>query len=250
MRSKTARAGMALLAASSVAALMSGAHAASPKVEPAKVTEIAGTSLNQLALEPRAVERLGLKTTVIGSSVVARKRTVAAQVLSASGQSRLRTDMPSTASAAPGTLVRVLPIWDAGEIAKDLPARVLSVIRREPFDAKQATFVFAPPADKGALVYQLGGGEQAMRPEQRVLIELSYRPKQQASVPFSAIFYDAKGGAWVYKVSAPLTYVRHAVSVAYVEGETAILTEGPPAGTEIVTQGASLLAGIEFKIGH
>ena len=79
MRKKTARTAMALLAASTVSALMSGVYAASPKVEPAKVMEIAGTSLHQLTLDPHAAERLGLKTTVVGSSVVSRKRTVAAQ---------------------------------------------------------------------------------------------------------------------------------------------------------------------------
>lgn len=66
-----------------------------------------------------------------------------------------------------------------------------------------------------------------------------------SAVPYSAIWYDAKGGAFVYVVTAPLSYVRAPITVDRVEGDQAILSAGPEAGTEIVTQGAAELYGAE-----
>jgi uncharacterized protein YcfL len=65
------------------------------------------------------------------------------------------------------------------------------------------------------------------------------------AVPYSAIWYDAKGGSFVYVVTAPLSYVRAPITVEGVEGDQAILSAGPEAGTEIVTQGAAELYGAE-----
>ena len=65
------------------------------------------------------------------------------------------------------------------------------------------------------------------------------------AVPYSSLWYDAKGGAFVYVVTAPLSYVRAPITVDYVEGDQAILSAGPEAGTEIVTQGVAELYGAE-----
>jgi hypothetical protein len=65
------------------------------------------------------------------------------------------------------------------------------------------------------------------------------------AVPYSSIWYDAKGNSFVYVVTAPLTYVRESIIVDYVEGDQAILSRGPDADTEIVTQGVAELYGAE-----
>jgi hypothetical protein len=65
------------------------------------------------------------------------------------------------------------------------------------------------------------------------------------AVPYSSIWYDAKGAAFVYVVTAPLSYVRAPITVDYVEGDQAFLSAGPEAGTEIVTQGVAELYGAE-----
>ena len=65
------------------------------------------------------------------------------------------------------------------------------------------------------------------------------------AVPYSSLWYDAKGAAFVYVVTAPLSYVRAPITVDYVEGDQAILSAGPEAGTEIVTQGVAELYGAE-----
>jgi hypothetical protein len=71
-------------------------------------------------------------------------------------------------------------------------------------------------------------------------------------VPYSAILYDPNGVTWVYTVPQPLTYVRAEVVVETVggsEGTEAVLSDGPPAGTTVVTQGVIELYGTELGIG-
>jgi len=65
------------------------------------------------------------------------------------------------------------------------------------------------------------------------------------AVPYSALWYNAKGDAFVYVVTEPLSYVRAAITVDYVEGDKAVLSAGPEAGTEIVTVGVAELYGAE-----
>jgi len=68
------------------------------------------------------------------------------------------------------------------------------------------------------------------------------------SVPYSAILYDATGASFVYTVTGPLSYVRAPITVDYVEGDQAILSAGPSAGTEVVTVGVAELYGAETGI--
>ena len=71
----------------------------------------------------------------------------------------------------------------------------------------------------------------------------------RADVPYQAVIYDVNGAAWVYTVPEPLVYVRHPVVVDYVDGTRAVLSEGPPSGTAIVTVGVAELYGIEVGVG-
>jgi hypothetical protein len=68
--------------------------------------------------------------------------------------------------------------------------------------------------------------------------------------PYAAVLYDAHGDTWVYTNPEPLVFVRHAIRVEYISGERAVLSQGPPAGTTVVTVGAAELFGAEFEIGH
>jgi hypothetical protein len=69
-------------------------------------------------------------------------------------------------------------------------------------------------------------------------------------VPYGAIMYDAKGVTWTFTNPQPLVYVRHKIVVEDIVGDRVILLEGPPAGTVVVTVGASELMGAEHKYGH
>lgn len=69
-------------------------------------------------------------------------------------------------------------------------------------------------------------------------------------VPYSSLIYDAKGGTWVYTSAQPRTFVRHKVDVEYIEGDTAVLSDGPTTGTVVASVGVAELYGTEFAVGH
>jgi len=66
--------------------------------------------------------------------------------------------------------------------------------------------------------------------------------------PFSSIIYDLDGDAWVYTVTAPLTYVREPVVIDHVLQDYVYLSDGPPAGTQVVTVGVPELYGTEVGV--
>jgi hypothetical protein len=68
-------------------------------------------------------------------------------------------------------------------------------------------------------------------------------------VPYIAVFYDAKGGSWVYTVTQPLTFLRQRVVIERVTGSDAVLSDGPAVGTAVVTKGVSELYGAETGVG-
>jgi hypothetical protein len=82
-------------------------------------------------------------------------------------------------------------------------------------------------------------------------------PKRRASglvtrkvVPYASLIYTPDGREWVYTSPANLTYVRHPITIAYISGDMVVLSEGPPAGTQVVTTGAAEVYGTEFEVGH
>jgi hypothetical protein len=68
-------------------------------------------------------------------------------------------------------------------------------------------------------------------------------------VPYAAVIYDADGNTWVYTMPRPLTYVRESVAVLDISADRALLSAGPPAGTQVVVEGAAMLYGTELGVG-
>jgi hypothetical protein len=68
-------------------------------------------------------------------------------------------------------------------------------------------------------------------------------------IPYAAVLYDGHGDTWAYTSPAPLTFIRERIGVDYVSGDSAVLIKGPPAGTRVVTVGASELLGAELGVG-
>jgi hypothetical protein len=71
----------------------------------------------------------------------------------------------------------------------------------------------------------------------------------RTAVDDSALIYDADGAASVYTNPQPLVYVRAPVTVESIDHGQALLTQGPPPGTAVVTVGAPELYGIDGGIG-
>jgi hypothetical protein len=88
----------------------------------------------------------------------------------------------------------------------------------------------------------------ATAPVQEAIVKRAASPRRV--VPYAAVLYDAHGDTWVYTSPETRTFLRHPIGVEYIEGDLAVLTDGPPTGTPVVTVGAAELFGAEFEIGH
>ena len=72
---------------------------------------------------------------------------------------------------------------------------------------------------------------------------------QSLVAPRAALLHDAYGGSWVYEAREGHVFVRRRVSVVDLVGDLAVLDQGPPPGTRVVTVGAAELFGTEFGVG-
>lgn len=68
-------------------------------------------------------------------------------------------------------------------------------------------------------------------------------------IPYSALLYGAGGDTSAYTNPEPLVFVRRPVTVELIEDDRATLSDGPPAGTRVVTVGAAELLGVEEGVG-
>jgi hypothetical protein len=71
----------------------------------------------------------------------------------------------------------------------------------------------------------------------------------QTTIPYQAVFYDPAGKTWTYTSTGPLAFVRKQITVDRIEGDTAVLSQSPGSGTEVVTVGVAELYGLETGVG-
>lgn len=67
-------------------------------------------------------------------------------------------------------------------------------------------------------------------------------------IPYAAVYYTANGDTWTYTNPEPLTFVRVPIVVDRIRGDRVFLSEGPPSGMEVVTQGSAELYGTETGV--
>jgi hypothetical protein len=198
---------------------------------PARVEAIEDSDLSKVILTPDAAKRIGLETARVAMSQVEQGTTVSGRVVA-----------NPVGSGSP--LVRVsLPATERAKVDAALPARV----------TVGSDELVAPPvggtAAGGALAYELDGVGGAVHAGQRLRVELVFSGGgEQLTIPYSAVIYGVEGGVWAYTSAGPLTFVRAPITVASIQGNTAVLSEGPAPGTEVVTVGGEELLGTEFAI--
>jgi hypothetical protein len=73
---------------------------------------------------------------------------------------------------------------------------------------------------------------------------------ERSRIPYAAVLYDPDGATWTYTSPEPLVFVRASIHVVRIEGNKALLSSGPPPGTEVVTVGAAELLGTEYEVGE
>jgi hypothetical protein len=71
---------------------------------------------------------------------------------------------------------------------------------------------------------------------------------RQTVVPYGAVLYTADGSTFTYTSPEPRVYVRARIRVVRIDGAQAILSGGPPVGTDIVTVGSQELYGSEYEV--
>ncbi|HZO60184.1 MAG TPA: hypothetical protein VFB51_10870 [Solirubrobacterales bacterium] len=67
-------------------------------------------------------------------------------------------------------------------------------------------------------------------------------------VPYAALIYDPEGKTFVYTSPKRLTYLRAPVKVERVDGKDVIVSDGPAAGTQVVTVGTAEVYGVELEV--
>jgi hypothetical protein len=199
--------------------------------EPATVEPIKDSDISKVVLTQDAAKRIGIETARVSVQHVEESLRVIGTV--------------AQSSAGSGSVfVRVsLSASERARVDVAQPARV-TVAGDELVAA-----VAGDPAADGTLTYALQGAGQAVRPGQRLRVELQFTGAgQRLTIPYSAVIYGIEGGVWTYTAAGPLTFVRAPITVASVQGDTAVLSKGPAPGTEVVTVGAEELLGTEFAI--
>jgi len=71
---------------------------------------------------------------------------------------------------------------------------------------------------------------------------------QEKTIPYAAVMYGLEGETWTYTNPESRVYVRQTIVIDHIDGDTAVLAEGPEVGTQVVTIGASLLYGAEVGV--
>jgi hypothetical protein len=114
-----------------------------------------------------------------------------------------------------------------------------------------------PVLDEPAIVEHLEGSDVARitltsEAVDRVQIQTVQvmRARGRVVVPSSAVLVDPEGVFWVYTNPEPLVFIRHEISIDHEDGGEALLLDGPPVRTRVVTVGVAELYGAEFEIGH
>lgn len=151
--------------------------------------------------------------------------------------------------------VRVpLPVGDLDALAKAEPALVGKLAAAPGQTLATATPVPAPPSANMLsgtvdVFYSLPNAGGALTPGQRVGVTVPLTdPAESLTVPWSAVVFDIHGNTWIFEESAPRTYYRRRVVVAYSDPAdltVAVLRDGPTAGTRVVTNGVQELFGAE-----
>jgi membrane fusion protein, multidrug efflux system len=238
-------AGALLVAALLLAACGQAPASATTHSSPAEVKHIEGSELSYVVLKSEAAKRLDIQTAAVSEEQRTRKRIVGGEIVASN-------------SGAKGVWVRVplsesdLKTVDRGQPASILPLAVDDAAPGVPAKLIEKPAVKDPNEASTALYYAVDSASSSMVAGQRVRVELALTGsgKPQKIVPYSSVIYDLNGDTWTYTNPEPLTFLRHPISVDYIEGDMAVLTDGPPPGTTIVTVGAAELFGTEFGVGH
>ena len=234
---------------------------AGEKIAPAHVEPIEGSDLKRVVLTEKAAQRLNIQTVPVREEQVTRTRTVGGEVVAV---------LEGNSAGSSGIWVRVLlNVSDLNQVDRGQPVliRLLDDEDDDKDDEEGADDDLEAEADEppegvgvddsddndleeGALYYVVANADQSLIPGQRVWVQLPLLGSgtSRLIVPYAAVIYDVNGETWVYTNPEPLVFIRQIISIDYIEGDLAFLTEGSSAGTNVVTVGGAELYGAETGV--
>jgi hypothetical protein len=260
----------------------SGGH--KPKASsPARMEKVEGSDLPRVIVTEKAAQRLDIQTEPVREERLRRWLTVGGDVESLPKSARAAD--AAGAEAVPPLRVRVPMV--AGWMAQSQPVRVIqdddddddnsddlnddedgqivfvlpqhtnkdllqkiSVKRYETASGDKAV-AEAAAVDRN-LYYVVEGAQQVLKAGQRLVVRVT-DPNSgglHRVIPYSAVIFDAKGETWTYVNPEPLVFVRERIVIDHIQGDLAVLKDGPKIGTNVVKVGAAELYGVENKVGH
>lgn len=242
-------------------------QATQTKIEPAILEPIGDGEFSRVVLTEKAAERLDIQTIPVREEQIVRTLTVGGQVMVAASSSP-GSGESSVTQGFSGVLLRV-PVSEAdmNRVDKSQPAHVLPLRGEaeapglmaqaidlstfddgEDDDAGEAEPDIDP--DEGVLYYLIDGDKVGLVQGQGVFVELNLSGDgaPRKIVPYAAVLYGVNGETWVYTNPEPLVFVRSPITIDYIDGDLAVLSEGPEAGTAVVTVGAAELFGTETGV--
>jgi hypothetical protein len=246
----------------------------SKKKDAVTLEDIPGSTTKRVILSAKATERLGIEMGTVRKDTVVRVQLVGGTVIHPmDGPPEQKLIVGGFAgftpvSTAPPPAIGGQPTSANGEVwiqvalspkeyerlAKDQAARIEQLQTREDLKHRLAAqpLVMQPIEEAKrsmlTLYYTLPEMDHGLSMYQRVRVELPLLGTRgpETVVPYGAVYYDAQGAAWVYVNARPLAFERQRVAIDRVVGDLAVLTDGPPVGTKVVTVGAALLYGVEI----
>lgn len=243
-----------------VACLATAASAADPapttasREKPATLEVVPGKANKRVILSAKAAERLDIKLGAVGERVIVPTQVFGGIVVDAStaGAGQLQTPAKAGGAAALWVRVGVSPSeW--GRLDKTRPARILPLETRTGIAPDISALPVERPQQESTksgmvplyFIIQQDATGLVIGNRVRVELPLEGGGGSKKTVPNTAVYYDAKGDAWVYVGNGPLAFMRERIEVERVAGDLAVVTSGPPVGTPVVTVGVSLLYGVE-----
>ena len=261
-----------LLVPAAAQAAGSGSYKASDAVS---FEEVPGSTVKRVILKEKAAERLGIELGEVREELIILKQMVGGLIVppvedppepklanGSFGGFGQEIEVATVQTATDSTFVTasdeywVRVTLSGGEwerLRKDQAAQIMPLAIRDGL----ANETFALPSDLEpvqdmkrsmmALYYIISDTDHGLNLYERVRVELQLMGSGETRiiVPYSAVYYDGKGTPWVYVSPEPLVFQRQRIEIERIVGDLAVITDGPPVGTKVVTVGASLLYGAE-----
>ena len=216
--------------------------------KPLDMQDIQGSNLKRLVLSEQAGKRLGIEVAPVREELTTRTRLTGGEIVQPPGgfTVRVRLNVSDYEALDATRPVRVMPAKPAAReqaravIGEPVAAPPISI----PASASAAAALSIP------VDFTLSGSDHGFTAAERVMVELSLKGGgMRKIVPYSALVYELNGDTWVYTSPEPRVFVRQRVVADYINGNLAVLTDGPASGSQVVSVGATELYGAELRVG-